>query len=97
MGGARKLSTRDRGVEKASWMAAKRRGAKNELEHWLAMQCRLMGSFPPPLAAGDGSASQSCAGKHSRRGALGARFEPILTETTFTRIGTNSKRPPLPS
>ena len=60
-------------------MAAKRRGAKKELEHWLAMQCRLRGSLPPPLAAGDGSASHSCAGKHRRRGALGARFEPILS------------------
>jgi hypothetical protein len=57
----RKTSTRQRGLLKASWTAAKRFGAKYALLQRAPISCRLSGSLSPD--PGIGIASASCAVK----------------------------------
>jgi hypothetical protein len=89
------MRTLDRGVLKASCMAEKRLGAKNEFTHCDAMQCKLSGSFPPPLAAGLGSASHSC----RRRAGVSACADRALERAHRDHVHENRhklEKPPVP-
>ena len=57
---ARKTSTRHRGLSKANWTAAKRRGAKYAFEQRAPMACRSSGSLRPEPGTGTASASCRC-------------------------------------